>query len=49
MSNVARIYNQNHVPRKFTRDHRRVSMYIAWSYLAEAGETRLSWTTGSRR
>ena len=55
MSNVARIYNQNHVPRKFTRDHRRVSMYIAWSYPAEAGrnpselDNRFSTMTEVRR
>lgn len=55
MSNVARIYNQNHVPRKYTPDHRRVSMYIAWSYPAEAGrnpaelDNRFSTMTEVRR
>ncbi len=55
MSNVARTYNQNHVPRKYTRDQRRVSMYIAWSYPAEAGrnpaelDNRFSTMTEVRR
>ena len=55
MSNVARTYNQNHVPRKYTRDKRRVSMYIAWSYPAEAGrnpaelDNRFSTMTEVRR
>jgi hypothetical protein len=36
-SRTARIYNQNHVPRPYTPDRRRVSVYISWSYPAEAG------------
>ncbi len=31
-----RTYNQVHVPRKYTPGQRRVSIYIAWSYPAEA-------------
>ena len=34
---VARVYNQNHVPRKYSPGKRRVSIYVAWSYPAEAG------------
>src|SRR5215204_2458620 len=34
---IARTYNQNHVPRKYSPAKRRVSIYIAWSYPAEAG------------
>src|SRR5215211_3022830 len=34
---IARTYNQNHAPRKYTPEKRRVSIYIAWSYPAEAG------------
>ena len=55
MSNVARTYNQNHVLRKYTRNKRRVSMYIAWSYPAEAGrnpadlDNRFSTMTEVRR
>src|SRR5262245_57833573 len=33
----ARTYNQNHVPRKYTPGRRRVSIYVSWSYPAEAG------------
>ncbi|MFL6335078.1 MAG: hypothetical protein ACJ754_17340 [Pyrinomonadaceae bacterium] len=36
---VARTYNQNHVARKYRPGQRRVSMYIAWSYPAEAGRS----------
>lgn len=32
----ARVYNQSHVPRKYDRNHRRVSIYISWSYPGEA-------------
>ncbi len=32
----ARTYNQSHVPRKYARNHRRVSVYISWSYPGEA-------------
>ena len=55
MSNVARTYNQNHVPRKYASGRRRVSMYIAWSYPAEAGrnpaelDNRFSTMTEVRR
>ena len=55
MSNAARTYNQNHVPRKYTPARRRVSMYIAWSYPAEAGrnpaelDNRFSTMTEVRR
>jgi len=38
---VARTYNQNHVPRKYSRDHRRVSIYVSWSYPAEAARDPL--------
>ena len=38
---TARTYNQVHVPRKYVRGQRRVSMYIAWSYPAEAGRDPL--------
>jgi len=31
----ARTYNQSHVPRKYDRNHRRVSVYISWSYPGE--------------
>jgi len=52
---IARTYNQNHVPRKYTRDRRRVSIYVSWSYPAEAGrnpyelENRFSTMTEVRR
>jgi hypothetical protein len=52
---VARTYNQNHVPRKYDRDHRRVSIYVSWSYPAEAGrnpaelDNRFSTMTEVRR
>jgi hypothetical protein len=52
---TARTYNQNHVPRKYTPEHRRVSMYVAWSYPAEAGrnpyelDNRFSTMTEVRR
>jgi hypothetical protein len=52
---VARTYNQNHVLRKYTPGRRRVSMYVAWSYPAEAGrnpyelENRFSTMTEVRR
>ena len=55
MSNVARTYNQNHVPRKYAVGHRRVSIYVAWSYPAEAGrdtaelDNRFSTMTEVRR
>ena len=31
-----RTYNQKHAPRSYVRGRRRVSIYIAWSYPAEA-------------
>ena len=52
---VARTYNQNHLPRKYDRDHRRVSIYVSWSYPAEAGrnpaelDNRFSTMTEVRR
>jgi hypothetical protein len=33
---TARTYNQNHVPRPYTPGRRRVSIYICWSFPAEA-------------
>jgi len=51
----ARTYNQNHVPRKRTPGRRRVSIYVAWSYPAEAGrnpaelDNRFSTMTEVRR
>lgn len=32
----ARTYNQNHSPRSYSKNRKRVSIYIAWSYPAEA-------------
>jgi len=32
MSNPARTYNQNHIPRKYTAGKRRLSIYWTWSY-----------------
>jgi hypothetical protein len=55
MSNAARTYNQNHVPRKYMPGRKRVSIYIAWSYPAEAGrnpaelDNRFSTMTEVRR
>lgn len=52
---VARTYNQNHVPRKYSPGKRRVSIYVAWSYPAEAGrdptelDNRFSTMTEVRR
>lgn len=54
-SKVARVYNQNHVPRKYTPGKRRISIYVAWSYPAEAGrdpaqlDNRFSTMTEVRR
>ena len=51
----ARTYNQNHVPRKYTPGRRRVSIYVGWSYPAEAGrnpyelDNRFSTMTEVRR
>jgi hypothetical protein len=36
---TARTYNQNHVPRPYTPGGRRVSIYVSWSYPAEAGRS----------
>jgi hypothetical protein len=52
---TARTYNQTHVPRKYAPGRRRVSMYVAWSYPAEAGrnpselDNRFSTMTEVRR
>ena len=52
---TARTYNHIHVPRKYAPGRRRVSMYIAWSYPAEAGrnpaelDNRFSTMTEVRR
>ena len=52
---TARTYNQNHVPREYTPDRRRVSIYVSWSYPAEAGrdvaglDNRFSMMTEVRR
>ncbi|MGV9379654.1 hypothetical protein ACWDRB_27790 [Nonomuraea sp. NPDC003707] len=52
---TARTYNQNHVPREYTAGRRRVSIYVAWSYPAEAGrnpaelDNRFSTMTEVRR
>jgi hypothetical protein len=51
----ARTYNQPHVPRKYTPGRRRVSIYVSWSYPAEAGrnpaelDNRFSTMTEVRR
>jgi hypothetical protein len=51
----ARTYNQSHTPRRYTKDHRRVSVYISWSYPAEANrdptelDNRFSTMTEVRR
>ncbi|MFE7525526.1 hypothetical protein ACFU7Y_07370 [Kitasatospora sp. NPDC057542] len=52
---TARTYNQNHVPRAATPGRRRVSVYVSWSYPAEAGrnaaelDNRFSTMTEVRR
>ncbi|MEV7008130.1 hypothetical protein [Streptosporangium sp. NPDC051022] len=54
-SRTARTYNQNHVPRPHTPGRRRVSIYVSWSYPAEAGrnpaelDNRFSTMTEVRR
>ncbi|MER7205933.1 hypothetical protein ABZ470_06830 [Streptosporangium sp. NPDC020072] len=54
-SATARTYNQNHVPRPYTPGGRRVSVYVSWSYPAEAGrnpaelDNRFSTMTEVRR
>lgn len=51
----ARTYNQNHTPRKYAKGQRRVSIYVAWSYPAEASrdpaelDNRFSTMTEVRR
>jgi hypothetical protein len=55
MSEPARTYNQNHTPRPYTPGRRRVSVYISWSYPAEANrntaalDNRFSTMTEVRR
>ncbi|MES9519013.1 hypothetical protein [Streptomyces capoamus] len=52
---TARTYNQRHVPRAYTPGGRRVSIYVSWSYPAEAGrdpaqlDNRFSTMTEVRR
>ncbi len=55
MTDAARIYNQSHTPRTYTPGKRRISVYIAWSYPAEANrdvtiiDNRFSTMTEVRR
>lgn len=55
MTAAARTYNQNHVARPWAQGRRRVSVYIAWSYPAEANrdvtvmDNRFSTMTEVRR
>src|SRR4051794_7554715 len=55
MKGPARTYNQKHIPRKYVRNQRRVSIYISWSYPAEANrnvtelDNRFSTMTDVRR
>lgn len=55
VSSFARTYNQNHMPRKYFSDKRRISVYWSWSYAWEAGrdleilDNRLSTMTEVRR
>ncbi|MFF7357801.1 MULTISPECIES: hypothetical protein [Streptomyces] len=52
---TARTYNQRHIPREYTPGGRRVSVYVSWSYPAEAGrdtaglDNRFSTMTEVRR
>ncbi|MEV4526658.1 hypothetical protein [Streptosporangium sp. NPDC049304] len=52
---TARVYNQNHAPRPYTPGGQRVSIYVSWSYPAEAGrntaelDNRFSTMTEVRR
>jgi hypothetical protein len=54
-SKAGRTYNQSHAPRRYSRGHRRVSVYIAWSYPGEANrdltqlDNRFSTMTEVRR
>jgi hypothetical protein len=51
----ARTYNQDHVARRYSKGHRRVSVYVAWSYPGEANrdvtelDNRFSTMTEVRR
>ena len=36
---AGRTYNEVHRPRKYASGHRRVSIYISWSYPAEANRS----------
>src|SRR5689334_14362366 len=51
----ARTYNQDHVARKYSKGHRRVSVYVAWTYPGEANrdvaelDNRFSTLTEVRR
>lgn len=55
MSEPARTYNQAHAPRPYTPGRRRVSVYVSWSYPAEANrntaelDNRFSTMTEVRR
>jgi hypothetical protein len=55
MSEPARTYNQSHAPRAYTPGRQRVSVYISWSYPAEANrntaelDNRFSTMTEVRR
>jgi hypothetical protein len=55
MSEPARTYNQSHAPRPYTPGRRRASVYISWSYPAEANrntaelDNRFSTMTEVRR
>jgi hypothetical protein len=55
MTEPARVYNQGHVPRPYARGRRRLSIYISWSYPAEANrntaemDNRFSTMTEVRR
>jgi hypothetical protein len=55
MSEPARTYNQSHAPRPYTPGRRRLSIYISWSYPAEANrdtaelDNRFSTMTEVRR
>ncbi|WP_433454455.1 hypothetical protein ACQPXS_40195 [Streptomyces sp. CA-142005] len=52
---TARTYNQRHIPRGYTPGRKRVSVYVSWSYPAEAGryatelDNRFSTMTEVRR
>lgn len=52
---TARTYNQRHIPREYTPGGKRVSIYVSWSYPAEAGryatelDNRFSTMTEVRR